>query len=296
MQSLSIKTLAIAFLIVFCSKLMAQTDRGFALYGEGTERPAPEARAVRPITAPFFNEDAFITTDLRAWYIYHEFGSIDGEFNSGALQVRVALADNFQFVAYKNGYSDFSGTDIAALNDGWNDVGLGLKYALFQDYGSQTHIAVGLGYEFGVGDDQVLQDSDEFRLWISGNKGFGNLHLGGTANFILAEDNGDSLVGNSDLFTLHFHADYYVNQYFSPVVEVNGYFVSDEGSTGLPFSGVDIVSAGGGEDNHTLTYALGFEARPIELLGLRLAYETQLNNSEESLFGQRWSFSAVYEF
>ncbi|MFP4069710.1 MAG: hypothetical protein ACOC4K_04075 [Verrucomicrobiota bacterium] len=35
-----------------------------------------------------------------------------------------------------------------------------------------------MGYEFSLGDDEVLQDTDELRLWISANKGFDRLHLG----------------------------------------------------------------------------------------------------------------------
>lgn len=270
----------------------------FTLFGGNSEPPPPERKTVSPLTAPFMHEDAFITTDLRAWYITHELGEINGSLDVAALQVRVALFENLQFVAYKDGYANFQDTDLdPLLDDGWNDLGLGLKYALFQDWGSQTHVAVGLGYEFGIGDDQVLQDTDEYRLWISANKGFGKLHFGATANYIIAADGKyDGLLGNSDMLTLHFHADYFVNKYFSPVFELNGYFVQEANSGVGSVSGVDVVSINGGEDEDTITYALGFEVRPCDKLGLRTAYETQLNNSEKSLFGYRWSFSAVYEF
>ncbi|MGJ8652155.1 MAG: hypothetical protein ACSHX8_02670 [Opitutaceae bacterium] len=56
------------------------------------------------------------------------------------------------------------------------------------------------------------------------------------------------------------------------------------------------VSLTGGEENDTCTIALGAELRPLcENLGLRIAYETELNNNI-SLFGDRWTLSAVYEF
>lgn len=284
-----------------CSLANAQGSN-FVLFGSGEEIPA-EKKTVRPLTAPFLNEDALITTDVRGWFIYHELGELEGSLDVYAVQLRVAVTNNLQVLAYKDGYSNFSDDNsnlglVTDTEDGWNDLGLGVKLALFQDVGSQFFVSVGAGYEFGVGDDQVLQDTDEYRFWVSANKGFGELHFGATANYIVADRSTEGLLGNTDLFTVHFHADYYVCKWFSPVLELNGYFAPDaSGSENLPVSGVDVVSVNGGDDNDTITYALGFEARPLdESLGLRVAYETQLNNYEDSLFGYRWSFSAVYEF
>lgn len=274
-------------------------EKGFSLIGfDGIEKPPAEEKAVRPITAPFLNEDSFVTSDVRAWYAHHELDEINGSVDTVALQVRLAITESLQFLVYKDGYTNFKDTDVDGLvSDGFNDVGLGIKWAFIQGWDSQFHMAGGVGYEFGVGNDDVLQDTDELRLWLSANKGFGKLHLGATVNYIIAEDNGDQVLGNSDYFSVHLHADYYVNEWFSPVIEVNGYFVEDEGNNpaGLQVSGVDLVSIGAGEDNDTITGALGFEVRPMELLGFRAAYETQLN-SGDSLFGYRWTFSAVYEF
>jgi len=249
------------------------------------------------LTAPYFNEDSFVTTDLRAWYAIHHFGSdtIGGEADVYALQVRVALTKSLQLVAYKDGYIAFHDTALGSP-EGWNDVGAGLKWAFLQDQTAQLYAAVGIGYEFGWGDDDVLQGTDDLRFWASLNKGFDRLHLGATVNYLVAESKNDGTLGNSDMITAHLHADYRVNDWFSPVVELNGFFVTDEGSGTVGFSGVDAVSIGGGENENTLTGALGFEIRPVgNALGLRAAYETELNDST-SLFGYRWTFSAVYEF
>ena len=274
-------------------------QEGFVLFGDNVAKPAAEEKAVRPISAPYFHEDSFVTTDLRAWYISHEISdsTVGGDVTVAALQVRLALTESLQFVAYKDGYTDFSDTAVdGPVSQGWNDIGAGLKWAFIQDWENQFHMAAGLGYEFGFGDDEALQDTDEYRLWLSANKGFDKLHLGATVNYIIAEDTEDNVFGNSDIVTVHLHADYYLTEWLSPVVEVNGYFVQDAGKVGLPFSGVDAVSVGGGEDDDTITGVLGFELRPFgEELGLRAAYETQLND-DTSLFGYRWTFSAVYEF
>lgn len=270
---------------------------GFVLFGDSGTAPQPEHKVVRPLTAPYFHEDAFVTTDLRAWYVNHQFNSdtIKGKAEVYALQVRVALTERLQLVAYKDGYTDFNGGALAGSN-GWNDIAAGLKYAFIQDWENQFHLAGGIGYELSLGDDEVLQDTNEYRLWLSANKGFDRLHLGFAANYRIAEDNNANTLGAADMITLHAHADYYVNEWFSPVVEVNGYFVTDEGSGVVNFSGVDAVAVGGGESEDTITGALGAEFRPFGPdLGLRLAYETELSD-KVSLFGHRWTFSAVYEF
>ena len=285
-----------ALFVAICSFATAQGSN-FVLLGSGESLP-PEKKAVRPITAPFLHEDAFITTDVRGWFLYHESGGAQGGVDPGdiditTVQARVAVTQNLQAIMYKNGYFNDDN------DNGWNDIGVGAKLALFQDVGSQLFISIGAGYEFSTGDDQAFQDTDEYRLFASVNKGFSRLHLGAMANYLASDQQSDGAVGNADLLTIHLHADYYLHALFSPVVEVNGYFVQDANSsaTNIDFSGVDLASINGGENNDTITYALGFEARVLdESLGLRAAYETQLNNSEDSLFGDRWTFSAVYEF
>lgn len=278
---------------------------GFVLFGDSEVTIALERKAVRPISAPYFHEDAFVTTDVCAWYLTHDFDSeTSGALAKGsaevfALQVRVALTDSLQLVAYKDGYTQFD--DAGALNDnsGWNDIGAGIKWAFIQDWENQVHVAAGIGYEFSLGESDVLQDSDELRLWLSWNKGFEKLHLGATANLILSEDDTDSQFGNSDMITFHLHADYYLTEWFSPVVELNGYLAQDSTpaplAAVLPFSGVDAGSLPGGESNDTYTIAVGGEIRVLDGLGLRVAYETELNDNV-SLFGDRWTLSAVYGF
>jgi hypothetical protein len=144
------------------------------LFGEpnpaGTALPA-ERTAVHPVTAPYFNEDAFVTSDLRAWYVQHEFGStLGGSASVAALQIRVALTEDIQFVAYKDGFVDFK--DNAIDDSGMNDLAAGIKWAFLQDWESDMHAAVGIGYELGIGDEEVLQDDDEVRVWASYNNGW----------------------------------------------------------------------------------------------------------------------------
>lgn len=270
------------------------------LFGEpdpaGLALPA-ERVAVHPLTAPYFNEDAFITTDLRAWYVNHQFpgNSIisGGEANVYALQIRAALTENLQFVAYKDGFVDFNS---GAVNEtGWNDLAAGIKWAFLQDWENDAHAALGVGVELGTGDRDVLQDDEEFRVWASYNKGVDYWHFGGNVNFTFATGTEDAL-GDSDRVSWHLHADYFVSPTFSPVIEVNGYHTLSEGNNRpLPFSGVDVANLGGGDGEDVITVGLGGEYRPADGLGLRAAYESPLTDNID-LFGYRWTLSAVWSF
>ncbi len=264
--------------------------------------PLEERRdiVVHPITAPYWHEDSFITTDLRPVYAYHAFpGAVlgGGRAAVAAVQVRIALTKSLQLVAYKDGWMDF---DTPALDEeGWNDLAAGLKWAFYQNDAAQLHAAAGVGYEAATGDDQVLQDDDELRVWLSVNKGFGRLHLGAVVNYHHSLENGDDILGNSDTLSWHLHADYQVTDWFSPVVEVNGYHVVNEDADNTriitPFGGADVVSIGGNENENVITAGLGAEVRPHSRIALRAAYEFPLTNDND-LFGHRWTFSAVIKF
>lgn len=282
--------------IILIGFISGSAQGNLVLFEEPEMTPTPDLVTVRPLTSPYFHEDAFVTTDLRAWYLSHHFygDTIGGDADVIALQARVALTNELQFVAYKDGYMEFN--DTLGNESGWNDIAAGLKWAFLQDWERQFHMAAGIGYELSVGDDEILQDTNELRLWLSANKAFNRLHFGTTVNYRIADGTGKGTLGSADMLTFHLHADYYLNSWFSPVVELNGFFVTDEGSTGVPFSGVDAVSIGGGEDEDTVTFAVGAEFRPFGPgIGVRAAYETELSSSR-SLFGHRWTLSAIYDF
>lgn len=260
------------------------------------EKEAPEDFPVHPITAPYWAEDSFVGTDLRPVFAWHHF---PGDALGGgyavvyAAQLRIAITKSLQFVAYKDGFTDFNTRDMK--DRGWNDIAAGLKWAFLQDDANQFHAAVGVGYEFASGDDNVLQDDDGVRFWASVNKGFGRLHLGATVNYFLATDNGDDPLGDSNSLSWHLHLDYQLSKFFSPVIEVNGYHVLDEGDVVTPFGGSDVLNLGGNKHEDVITVAFGAEVRPTRWLAIRGAYELPLSD-EDDLWGHRWTFSSVIRF
>jgi hypothetical protein len=87
---LSVVSLGLAAMGAFVNA----AEEGFVLFGDNVAKPAAEEKAVRPISAPYYHEDSFVTTDLRAWYINHQLGEINGSVDVAALQVRVALTES----------------------------------------------------------------------------------------------------------------------------------------------------------------------------------------------------------
>ncbi|MFK7789602.1 MAG: hypothetical protein AB8C95_08960, partial [Phycisphaeraceae bacterium] len=248
---------------------------------------------------PYFHENSFITSDVRAWYAYHQFdndgianGGIGGTVQVAAVQVRLALTDRLQFVAYKDGYVWF---DDSAVNDeGWNDIAAGLKYNFYRDVEEQLYMSAGLGYQIDLGDSAVLQDDEEIRVWYSIDKGFDKLHVGAVINYF--HDIGtESSLGNSDRLSWHLHADYYLTDWFSPVIELTGYHTVNEGTVAVPFNGVDVANLGGGKDNEVITMGIGGEFRIWENVAIRAAYEFGLTDNSQ-LFGDRITASIVYDF
>jgi hypothetical protein len=263
---------------------------------EAADAPA-QHKFVHPISAPYHHEDAFITSDVRAWFVHHEFDDNTqlgdgGDAQTAAVQLRLAITSRLQLVAYKDGYL-WLNTDLVD-EEGWVDIAAGLKYAIVQDFKNQFHWAIGAGYEFPWGDPKVLQNDDELRLWTSVNKGFDAWHFGGTLNLFVPTNSDDSL-GNSDRLSWHLHADYRLNDWISPVLEVNGYHVLDADDSPINFHGADVLNIGTGAGDMTITVAPGVELRPTDSIGLRGAFEFPITD-EEDLFGHRFTLSAVWSF
>ena len=262
---------------------------------DAAAQKAADVRRTAPMTSPYTHEDSFINTGVRAYFIYHDFptGGIiqGGNAKVYAVQARYAVTDTLQIVAYKDGYTEF---DAGAVDDdGWNDIAAGLKWAFYQNEDIGLFAAAGAGYEFGIGDDEALQEDDEVRLWASVDYEKDRFRVGLTGNFLIPTGDEDDL-GDATRFKWHARFNYAVTNWLTPTVELTGYHVLDEGdNTPLPFSGLDVANLGGGDD--VVAIGFGSALHFTDELSFRAAYETELTN-EDDLFGYRWTFSAVYEF
>jgi len=256
--------------------------------------PDETVPVVHPVSGPYFNEDSFITTDIRLWYAHQTLTNSPlggGHATDLALQLRVAILKNLQFVAYKDGWLDINTPGLK--KNGWNNIAAGLKFAYLQNEAARLNAAIGVGYEFASGYKFSLQDYDELRLWTSVNKGIGKLNLGATFNYFAPLHNGSPLLGTAQRISWHLHADYAVCQWFSPVFEINGYQVLADNNKS-PISGADIANLGGNSGEPVITAAVGAEFRPVKHLAVRGAWEMPLNDTK--LFGNRVTCSAVITF
>lgn len=130
---------------------------------------------------------------------------------------------------------------------------------------------------------------------VSVDKGFDRLHLGCTFNYFWATGEEDAF-GDSDRLSWHVHADYFVTDWFSPVIEFNGYHTTDSSSTApVGFTGVDVANLGGGQDEDVITMGVGAAFNIWDNVDIRAAYEFPLTNDLD-LFGDRITLSLVYSF
>ncbi|MGK0480282.1 MAG: hypothetical protein ACJAQ3_000245 [Planctomycetota bacterium] len=253
-------------------------------------------RIVHPVTAPNYNDDAYVTSDVRGHYINHQLPT-NANTNGGAarvygFQLRKALDERFQVQISKLGFNDvhLNGSEEGGLDD----LAVAVKYAFLQNWESQTHASIGLGYELGIGDRDTFGGDDELRVFGAFNKGFDRSHIGLSVNAMFATGSEDAN-GDSDRLSAHLHYDYEINEQISPIVELNYYSTLSNGSPVTPFSGLDLANLGGNEGEDALSLGLGGEFRVQRDLAVRLAYESPLT-SDDDLWGYRWTASAVWRF
>lgn len=293
-------TLALSALaLAACSHTAGAQHAKFVLFGDPDPAFAnapKEHTFVHPATSPYFHENSFITTDVRAWYAYQNFDDNtplgEGHGQVAAAEIRLALTDRLQLVAYKDGYLWIDSDNLD--ESGWNDVAAGLKWNFYRDLETQLHMAVGAGYQFPWGDSDVLQNDSEARVWFSIDKGFDRFHIGAVVNGLFATDDDDTW-GNSNRIHWDVHLDYRVNDWFSPIVEFNGNHSLDDDDAALPFQGGDLGNFGKGKDDPIVTAAVGAELRPFDGVAFRAMYEDQLNN-EDDLFDWRVTLSLVISY
>ncbi len=267
------------------------------LFG-GTLKPlVGDNQFVAPVTSPYYNENSLITTDVRAWYVYHKVNSEalgpDVSVSDYAVQIRIALTDSLQLVAYKDGFLDFDG---GPDSEGWNDLAAGIKWQFLRDDESNLYAAAGIGYEFKTGESQAFQNDSELRVWASVDKGFGKFHTGATLNYRMSTSGGNDDNGNCDVFSWHLRGDYRASEVFSPVLEINGYHCFDTNTAGVGLNGADVFNFGANGADATITAGLGAEFRCGGNTAVRCAYELPLTDNDSDIYGTRLTFSIVYTF
>ena len=257
-----------------------------------------KAHTISPVTNPIFFEDAVIRSEIRPIFVNH---SIHDDFLGGgdaqlyALQLRYALTDRLAVIATQDGYFDIN-NDALGDPDGWMDLALGLKYALIDDAANQFLLTPGFTFHIPTGDRDVFQGrgGGEWNLFVSTQKGFGDLHLSGNAGVRLPNN------GSEQSTVAHYSAmvDYYTCRWFIPFIAFNAFTVMDEGDNiALDTEGYDVMNFGASRTGNRTqgTLGAGFRTRLLDNLDFGVAYEKAVIRPE-GLTDDRFTFDLCIRF
>lgn len=298
-----------------------------AIAGTGAIVPLPPSDnggfelARRPISNPTLFDLALPRTGVHLIYMHHRFpnrinttiGKVDlgGDLNLVALQFEYAFSERLSLVALKDGYVDFNPDNTAAFNkeEGFANVGAGLKYAFILDPANQYVLSGSATVELPVGSKDVFQgEGDGFvNLSLQNLKLHGKWQFAGSLGVQVPLDNDFSTQGWAGL-----HVSYEVTPWFIPLVELNYFRVLDDGDGGMRFSkqvggmvpavaeseGADLLNLGAANSKGAdyATVAVGFRSRLSGNADIGFAYEFTLTGEEDNLTEDRFTFDFTYKF
>ena len=268
--------------------------KGF-LYGDPHFRDKP-----RPIGSPIYFEDPYINSDLRLIYVWHKFpdggGVYGGDLSVWAAQIRVALTERLQFTATCDGYSKLH-TGILKDDEGWNDLAVGLKYALWVDHENDFLLASGLKWRLSNGHANTLHGNvDELTPYISAYKGLDKWNfIGHVAGRLPCDEDKGNYVLSWDA-----HVDYELFEGFFPLLEFHGvHYLSDADRLPLKVGGLDYANIGSNDVAGRSAYwgGVGFRWNIVEHVSFGAAYEFPLRNPDKNdLFDQRVTTNVIITF
>ena len=276
-----------------------------------------------PIVQPYLFEDPFVTTNVVPYFLFHEFPNKSamqgGEAYAAALQARVAITDRLAFIATKDGYM-WSRPDNPLLSNqnGWMNIGAGLKYALIADEENRFILSGILRAEVATGSKDVYAGGSGVQILPSlaaAWEPFDRFHLIGDLGGIIPTK-GDQY--SSQVF-YHLYADYTVARHFQPFIQLSGiyYVESGAGRRGVDlqngptitldqaqhalntghFEGVDVLNLGskGVDNNNYITWAIGAHIPIVKHVTWSFAYERPLT-SRKDITKQRVTTAINIEF
>jgi hypothetical protein len=255
---------------------------------------------VMPVSNFIYFEDPFITTDLRLYYVYHDIPDDSvlrgGQVHAVAAQIRIALSERWAFLATKDGYS-WVDSHVTSAGDGWNDITIGVKYAVHSDPDEQFLVSAGLKWEWNNGSTDAWQggDSHEINPFISFAKGWDKWHFLGTLNARIPTNRTNA--NASILWNLHL--DYKMTETFRPLIEVMGIHWLTNADR-LPFSQdyLDVGSVGSSKAAGTdfFSASVGFRWELAENVSFGVTYEFPLESAATHLMQQRVTVNTVISF
>ncbi len=282
--------LALGVMIVFSASLATPVAaQGFEFDFHGSLGEGKHQRYVPPLANPLFNETPYITTEIRPIFFHNE---LPGDFITGggdirvvAAEIRVALTERLGIIASKDGYADIDFDGVLPDDSGFANISLGLKYAVVSNPETDAILSVGVEYEppwpgkIDTAGISLQGDGDGFvDLFVTGAKAWDAFGLQASVGLNLAID------GDHDSSMLHYslHADYELLPGLFPLIEFNGFTVTDEGTrTPVDFEGIDLVNFGATSSGTVATIAGGARYRFNDNVQIGVGYETPITDRED---------------
>ncbi len=262
----------------------------FDLHGSLGEGENKFKRYVPPVSNPVLNETPYITTEVRPMYLHQnipfEFLTQGGSIDLLALQLRVAINDRLGIIANKDGYADIDFDSVLPDDDGFANIALGLKYAIYNDPKNESILTTGLTYEapsgsLRSGGIRLQGNGDGFLRWfVSGATMYKKLAMQSSFGFNVALDQDH----DSSMFYMSGHLDYELCKKFFPLLEFNMYrTIGNAERTPVDLEGSDLVNLGTIDSGTVLTIAGGFRYHIIDHVQMGFTYEAPLTNREDLL-------------
>jgi hypothetical protein len=259
-------------------------------------------RAVSPVVNPLFFEDPHINSEVRPIFAYH---NISDDFLAGpgfvryyAVQLRYAVNDRLAIIATKDGYIDTHFSEAPSLSDeGWANLGFGVKYALIKDEANQFILTPGLKLEVPTGNQDVFQGTGagEWDLFVSAAKSWDRFRVLGNAGFRIPNDFSEQTA------QAHYslQAEYFTCRWFIPFVAVNGFTVLSEGKNPIPLDveGFDLINFGSPDAGGftQIVVGAGFRSRVWKHADIGFGYEKSVTRPR-GLFDDRFTVDFILHF
>jgi hypothetical protein len=253
---------------------------------------------ISPMTNPVYFEDPRALTELRSIFINHKLpvllGNPGGSLQLYALQARARLTERLSLIAVKDGYID---SDSPLIQNGWADIGAGLKYTLYRDACNGRILAGGARFETTTGRRATLQGNGDgvFDFFLSGASRMGSAsHYMTSAGFILPVDS----QAENQMFYWSHHFDRRLTKKLYAFTEINWYNYMKSGSAfGAAIEGGDLFNFGspGVAGNNIVTNAWGARYVANRHLNTGVAWEFPLTE-RRGVLDNRLTLDMIFRY
>jgi hypothetical protein len=237
---------------------------------------------ISPVTNPFYFEDPRALTEIRPVFVNHSLpGAVGGgTVNAYAVQLRARMSENVSLIAVKDGY--FTSTS-PLLQDGWADLGVGLKFNLLRDPVKQVLWSAGATFEAPSGSDQALQGlgSGNLNLFLSSARRFAGNWNHMSSGGVRLPMNGDT--GSTSTFVSQ-HLSRLVTDRFFVLTELNWFRWISSGTGGIPgVEALDIANLGSSnvQGNNIVNWAAGGKIKTARKSEIGAAYEVPISGRRD---------------